>query len=39
MFFYETTRKLVQKFPIAEIPVLAEQTLSVVKEHVKLIRQ
>lgn len=36
---YETTRKLVQKFPIAEIPVLADRTLSVVKEHVKLIRQ
>lgn len=36
---YETTRKLVQKFPIADIPLLSNRTLSVVKEHVKLIRQ
>jgi len=36
---YETTRKLVQKFPLAEIPALSRRTLSVVKEHVKLIRE
>lgn len=34
---YETTRKLVQKFPLAEIPSLSRRTLSVVKEHVRLI--
>lgn len=35
---YETTRKLVQKFPLQEIPALSGRALSVVKEHVKLIR-
>lgn len=36
---YETTRKLVQKFPLQEIPALSRRALSVVKEHVKLIRE
>lgn len=36
---YETTRKLVQQFPVDEIPSLSRRTLSVVKEHVKLIRE
>lgn len=36
---YETTRKLVQKFPVSEIPSLSHRTLSVVKEHIKLIRE
>lgn len=36
---YETTRKLVQKFPLAEIPALSRRALSVVKEHVKLIEE
>lgn len=36
---YETTRKLVRKFPISEIPSLSHRTLSVVKEHIKLIRE
>ncbi len=36
---YETTRKLVQKFPLAEIPALSHRTLSLIKEHVKLIRK
>jgi hypothetical protein len=36
---YETTRKLVQKFPLSEIPSLSHRTLSVVKEHIKLIRE
>lgn len=36
---YETTRKLVQKFPLAEIPALSRRALSVVKEHVKLIQE
>lgn len=36
---YEVTRKLVQKFPLAEIPVLSRRSASLVKEHIKLIRQ
>ena len=36
---YETTRKLVQKFPLSEIPALSGRALSVVKEHVKLIQE
>lgn len=36
---YETTRKLAQKFPLQEIPALSGRALSVVKEHVKLIRE
>lgn len=36
---YEVTRKLVQKFPLAEIPSISRRALSVVKEHIKLIRQ
>jgi hypothetical protein len=36
---YETTRKLVQKFPLLEIPVLSGRALSVVKEHVKLVQE
>lgn len=36
---YEVTRKLVQKFPLAEIPALSRRSASLVKEHIKLIRQ
>lgn len=36
---YEITRKLVQKFPLTEIPSISRRALSVVKEHIKLIRQ
>jgi predicted transcriptional regulator len=36
---YEVTRKLVQKFPIKEIPALSRRSNSLVKEHIKLIRQ
>jgi hypothetical protein len=36
---YEVTRKLVQKFPIKDIPALSCRSMSLVKEHVKLIRQ
>ncbi len=36
---YEVTRKLVQKFPIKEIPTLSRRSMSLVKEHIKLIRQ
>jgi len=36
---YEVTRKLVQKFPVAEIPALSRRSASLVKEHIKLIRQ
>ncbi len=36
---YEVTRKLVQKFPIKEIPTLSRRSISLVKEHIKLIRQ
>lgn len=36
---YEVTRKLVQRFPLHEIPALSGRASSVVKEHVKLIRQ
>ena len=36
---YEVTRKLVQKFPIKEIPALSRRSISLVKEHIKLIRQ
>lgn len=36
---YEITRKLVQKFPLSEIPAISRRALSVVKEHIKLIRQ
>jgi len=36
---YEVTRKLVQKFPVAEIPALSRRSASLVKEHLKLIRQ
>lgn len=36
---YEVTRKLIQKFPIKDIPVLSRRSMSLVKEHIKLIRQ
>ena len=36
---YEVTRKLAQKFPIKEIPALSRRSISLVKEHIKLIRQ
>jgi hypothetical protein len=36
---YEVTRKLIQKFPLKEIPALSRRSLSLVKEHVKLIQQ
>ena len=36
---YEVTRKLAQKFPIKEIPALSRCSISLVKEHIKLIRQ
>jgi hypothetical protein len=36
---YEVTRKLVRKFPIEDIPVLSRRSMSLVKEHIKLIRQ
>ena len=36
---YMTTRTLIQKFPIHEVPALSDRSLSVVNEHVKLIRQ
>jgi len=36
---YEVTRKLVQKFPIKDIPTLSRRSISLVKEHIKLIRQ
>ena len=36
---YEVTRKLVQRFPQSEIPALSGRASSVVKEHIKLIRQ
>jgi len=36
---YEVTRKLVQKFPVKEIPALSRRSNSLVKEHIKLIRQ
>jgi hypothetical protein len=36
---YEITRKLVQRFPLTEIPAISRRTLSVVKEHVKIIQQ
>jgi hypothetical protein len=36
---YEITRKLVQKFPLTAIPTLSRRSLSVVKEHVKLIQE
>lgn len=36
---YEVTRKLVQKFPIKDIPALSRRSASLVNEHVKLIRQ
>lgn len=36
---YEVTRKLVQKFPIKDIPALSRRSMSLVKEHIKLIRQ
>jgi predicted transcriptional regulator len=36
---YEVTRKLVQKFPVHEIPALSQRAASVVNEHIKLIRQ
>jgi hypothetical protein len=36
---YEVTRKLVQKFPVKEIPALSRRSVSLVKEHIKLIRQ
>jgi Protein of unknown function (DUF1670) len=35
---YMTTRTLIQKFPIQEVPILSNRSLSVVNEHVKLIR-
>ena len=34
-----TTRTLIQKFPIRDVPALSDRSLSVVNEHVKLIRQ
>ncbi len=36
---YEVTRKLIQKFPLHEIPALSQRALSVIKEHIDLIRQ
>jgi hypothetical protein len=36
---YEVTRKLVQKFPLDDIPALSRRSRSLVKQHVKLIRQ
>ena len=36
---YEVTRTLVQKFPLHEIPALAKHALSLVREHVQLIRE
>jgi hypothetical protein len=36
---YEVTRKLAQKFPVADIPALSRRSASLVKEHIKLIRQ
>lgn len=36
---YEVTRKLAQKFPIKDIPALSRRSISLVKEHIKLIRQ
>jgi len=36
---YEATRKLAQKFPVKDIPALSRRSMSVVKEHIKLIRQ
>jgi hypothetical protein len=36
---YEVSRKLIQKFPIKDIPVLSRRSMSLVKEHIKLIRQ
>lgn len=36
---YEVTRKLAQKFPIKDIPALSRRSMSLVKEHIKLIRQ
>lgn len=36
---YEVTRKLVQKFPIKDIPALCRRSASLVNQHVKLIRQ
>ncbi len=36
---YEVTRKLVQKFPIGDIPALSRRSASLVKQHLKLIRQ
>ena len=36
---YEVTRKLVSRFALHEIPSLSKRASSVVKEHVKLIRQ
>ncbi len=36
---YEVTWKLIQKFPIKNIPVLSRRSMSLVKEHIKLIRQ
>ena len=36
---YEVTRKLVRKFPTKEIPTLSRRSISLVKEHIKLIHQ
>ena len=36
---YEAIRKLAQKFPIKDIPALSRRSMSLVKEHIKLIRQ
>ncbi len=36
---YEVTRKLVQKFPIKDIPTLSRRSMSLIKEHIKLIHQ
>jgi hypothetical protein len=36
---YEVTRKLVQRFPPEDIPALSRRSMSLVKEHLKLIRQ
>ena len=36
---YEVTRKLIQKFPTKDIPTLSRRSMSLVKEHIKLIRQ
>ena len=36
---YQGTRTLAQKFPLHEIPALAKHAVSLVREHVQLIRE